>query len=114
MSWNLHVAHTYKIKYDCVSFSSNGQDALEQIFSMFNIENLSDSYSADYYQIERSELERLFNIIHTDGKEFQKHAKEFEQALCEAEMNRDEFLACLDKLINNSDQTNEYVYLAWY
>lgn len=114
MSRNLHVAHTYKIKYGCVSFSFNGQDALEDIFSMFNIENLSDSSYADDYRIERSELQRLFNIIHTGGKEFQKHAKEFEQALCEAETSREEFLNCLDKLINNSDQTNEDVYLAWY
>ncbi len=115
MSWNLHVAHTYKIKYDCVELpvptdkmhSSKSSlcltlriypTAILPTITKLNALNLN-ACSISFTQTEKS----FRNMLKSSNRHFAK-----------PEMNRDEFLACLDKLINNSDQTNEYVYLAWY
>ena len=96
-------------------FGSDGQDALYDIFSMFEIENNAEDIYTDDYEVEREELKRHRQIlIDKDGK-YQENEEELTRYLTKIEMTLEEFITkVLDRLINDSDQQNEYVLISWY
>jgi hypothetical protein len=115
MSWNLHVGKVYQIEYGYPGMcGSDSQEALYDIFRMFEIEITAEDCYDEEYEVERKELCRLRSIIIENDKVFQKQAAEFGNALSKAELDKDKFLKVLDNLINNSDQKNEYVLISWF
>jgi len=95
-------------------FGGDGQDALYDIFSMFNIDtSASDEYDDDY-EVERSELQRLKTILADEDETFQEHAEVLARALEKAQMDKEQFVNVLDRLINDSDQRNECVLISWF
>lgn len=114
MSWSLYVGTTYQIEYGSAGIcGSDNQDALYQIFSIFDIcTTASGCYDANY-EVERIELQHLRSILSERGEEFEDNAEEFMEVLNEKDMTEDELLEVLNTLINDSDQRNEYVFLSW-
>lgn len=115
MSEKLHVGTVYRIEYGYPGMCGcDEQEALYDIFQMFGIETTAeDCYDKDY-EVERKDLYRLRTIITENGNEFQKRIEEFENALSRAELDKDGFIQVLDRLINDSDQKNSYVFISWF
>lgn len=116
MSKKMHVAKTYHVEYADVSFNSiDGQKAFFNILELFEIENSAESPFTNEYQIERSELVRLRDIINSEQSFFQEYYDEFEEALQEAgDLTKESFLNILEKLINDSDQNNSTIVISWW
>lgn len=115
MSWNLHVGKVYQIEYGYPGMcGSDSQEALYDIFRMFEIETTAEDCYDEEYEVERKELRRLRSIITENSEKFQEQTEEFDDALSKAELDKDKFLKVLDNLINNSDQKNEYVLISWF
>ena len=95
-------------------FGSNGQDALYDIFSMFEIENNAEDIYTDDYEVEREELKRLRQMLTDKDEKYQENEEELMKCLEKIEMTLDKFIDVLDTLINESDQKNEYVLISWY
>ena len=96
-------------------FGSYGQDALYDIFSMFEIENNAEDIYTDDYEVEREELKRLRQILIDKDEKYSENEEELTRYLTKIEMTLDEFITkVLDRLINESDQQNEYVLISWY
>lgn len=115
MSRNLHVGTVYQIKYGYPGlWGCDGQDALYDIFSLFEIANSAEDIYTDDYEVERTELQRLRQILTDKGETF--HENETELNACLAKMGKtfDEFIEVLDRLINDSDQNNESVFISWF
>lgn len=117
MSRSLHTGKTYRIEYMSCGlgmFGCDGQEALYNIFSMFDIENTAKDEFDDDYEIQRSELERLRTIITERNEEYQAHADEFREELEHAGRSASDFMDVLDHLIEASDQSNEWVLISWF
>ena len=95
-------------------FGSDGQDALYDIFSMFEIENNAEDIYTDDYEVEREELKRLRQILIDKDEKYRENEEELMKCLEKIEMTLDKFIDVLDTLINESDQKNEYVLISWY
>lgn len=96
-------------------FGSDGQDALYDIFSMFEIENNAEDIYTDDYEVEREELKRLRQMLIDKDEKYRENEEELTRYLTKIEMTLDEFITkVLDRLINESDQQNEYVLISWY
>lgn len=115
MSRCLHTGTVYQIAYGYPGmFGGDGQDALYDIFSMFNIDtSASDEYDDDY-EVERSELQRLKTILADEDETYQEHAEALARTLEKAQMDKEQFVNVLDRLINDSDQRNECVLISWF
>ena len=84
MSTRLHTGKVYKIEYiHCGQgmFGSDGQKALYNILSMFDINNTASDEFAEDYEVSREELKRLRTIITEDGTEYQNCEEGFKEAL---------------------------------
>lgn len=116
MSRQLHFGKTYQVQYGYGGlFGSDGQDALYDIFSMFEIENTAEDIYDDDYEVEREELKRLRQMLTDKDEMYRENEEELSKCLEKMEMNLDEFITVvLDTLINKSDQQNEYVLISWY
>ena len=115
MSRQLHFGKTYQVKYGYGGlYGSDGQDALYDIFSMFEIENNAEDIYTDDYEVEREELKRLKQMLIDKNEKYQENEAELLESLKKAELTLDEFIDVLDKLISESDQKNEYVLISWY
>ena len=116
MSRQLHFGTTYQVQYGYGGiFGSDGQDALYDIFSMFEIENNAEDIYTDDYEIEREELKRLRQMLIDKDEKYRENEEELTRYLTKIEMTLDEFITkVLDRLINESDQQNEYVLISWY
>ncbi len=115
MSRQLHIGKTYQIKYEYAGlYGGDGQDAFYDILSMFDIENSAEDRYSDDYEVERTELQKLHQVITEKGECFKAHEKEFNNCLEMMEQTHDEFVGILDSLINDSDQQNEYVLFSWF
>lgn len=115
MGKNLHVGKVYQIEYGYPGMcGSDAQDALYDIFGMFDIETTAEDCYDEEYEVEREELRRLRTIITENGEVFQEQVKEFEDALSKAGLSKDDFIQVLDNLINDSDQKNDYVLISWF
>ena len=96
-------------------FGSDGQDALYDIFSMFAIENNAEDIYTDDYEVEREELKRLRQMLIDKDEKYRENEEELTRYLTKIEMTLEEFITkVLDRLINESDQQNEYVLISWY
>lgn len=115
MSRNLHVGTVYRIEYGYPGlYGADGQDALYDIFRMFGVDTSTEDRYVDDYEVERTELERLREDIISQKEIFQKYAEPFEKALKRMEQTREGFIKVLDRLINDSDQQNSWVFISWF
>lgn len=117
MSTSLHTGKVYRIEHTPCGqgmFGSDGQQALYNIFSTFDIENTAKDEFDDGYEVQRSELERLRTIITEETEEYQAHADEFLEELKRAGRSTSDFMNVLDNLIDASDQSNEWVLISWF
>lgn len=115
MSRKLYVRTVSQVEYDCLEICScGGQEALYDIFEMFEIETMAKDCYDDEYEVEREELRVLRTIITENDEIFQEHVEEFDNALTKAGLDRDRFVQVLDKLIDNSEQRNSAVSISWF
>lgn len=117
MSSSLHTAKVYRIEHTPCGqgmFGCDGQQALYNIFSMFDIENTAKNEFDDEYEILRSELKCLRTVIIEETEEYQAHADEFREELERAGRSTSDFMDVLDHLIEASDQSNEWVLISWF
>lgn len=116
MSTRLHTGKVYQIEYiPCGQgmFGSDGQKALYNILSMFDINNTASDEFAEDYEVSREELKRLRTIITEDGAEYQNCEEDFKVALDNTQMTKANFIDVLDHLIDKSDQRNPFVLISW-
>ncbi len=116
MSRQLHFGTTYQVQYGYGGmFGSDGQDALYDIFSMFEIENNAEDIYTDDYEVEREELKRLRQMLTDKDEKYRENEEELNKCLEKIEMSLEEFITeVLNTLIDESDQKNEYVLISWY
>lgn len=117
MSSSLHTAKVYRIEYMSCGlgmFGCDGQEALYNIFSMFDIETSAEDRFDDEYEVRRSDLERLRTILTERSEEYQAHADEFREELEHAGRSTSDFMDVLDHLIKASDQSNDRVLISWF
>lgn len=115
MARQLHYGEIYQVKraygglYGC-----DGQDALYDIFSMFEIENDAEDIYTDDYEVEREELKRLRQMLIDKDDMYRENEEELNKCLEKIKLTLEDFIEILDTLINKSDQKNEYVLISWY
>ena len=115
MSRNLHVAKVWRIEYRYPGlYGCDGQDVFYNILTMFGVENSAEDIYTDDFEIERSGLQRLKRHIAERDDTFRQHAETFHAELEKIEMDTDRFIAVLDNLINDSDQSDAFVHVSWY
>lgn len=116
MSTRLHTGKVYQIEYTPCGqgmFGSDGQEALYNIMSMFDINNTASDEFAEDYEVSREELKRLRTIITEEGAEYQNCEEGFKKALDNARITKADFIDVLDHLIEKSDQRNPFVLISW-
>lgn len=107
MSRNLHTASTYQVHYSLpIIPGGESQDIVISLLSMFDIY----TEDADEFEVQRCELIHLRDSIEKDGNT----DEEIIEILHKLKMSKDELVAALNRIINESDQSNEYVLLSWY
>lgn len=115
MSRNLHVAKVWQIEYRYPGlYGCDGQDAFYNILEMFNVKNSAEDIYTDDFEIERSELQRLKRHISERDDTFRQHAEAFHAELEKIGMDTDSFIAVLDSLINDSDQSDAFIHVSWF
>lgn len=115
MSRNLHVAKVWQIEYRYPGlYGCDGQDAFYNILEMFNVKNSAEDIYTDDFEIERSGLQQLKRHITGQDDTFRQHAGVFHAELDKIGMSTEEFVAVLDRLINDSDQSDAFVHVSWY
>ncbi len=115
MSRQLHFGETYQIKYGYAGlYGCDGQDAFYDILQLFDIYHTAEDRYDDDYEVERTELQRLRQIITEQGEEFKENEEEYNKCLDMLQQTHEEFISVLDELINDSDQNNEYVLISWF
>lgn len=115
MSTNLHTARNYQVEYTpAVIYGWESNEILDLIFSEFEIStNRSDEYD-DEFDMSRSELVRLRDHIVNQTDYYKAREQFLREELSKIRLTIEEFITALDRLINDSDQSNEYVLLSWY
>lgn len=115
MSINLHTAKKYQVQYtSAVICGHQSQEALDLIFLKFEITtNKGDEYDNEY-DLPRSELIRLKDVIANQTDYFKEREAFLIQELSKIGLTVDEFVSALDNLITTSDQSNDDVLLSWY
>lgn len=115
MARNLHTAHKYQIEHTpTVIYGDKSQEALDLIFSEFEVSTNKDDEYDNEYDLLRSELERLRDKIVNRTEYFQAREEFLNTQLAEMGITLEQFVKALNTLIINSDQTNEFVLLSWY
>lgn len=117
MSTSLHTGKVYHIDYTPCGqgmFGSDGQQALYNIFSMFDIAHSANDDSDDDYEVKRSELERLRAILTKEDETYLAHAEKFHEELHRSRTSKENFMDVLNHLIDASDQSNEWVLISWF
>ena len=115
MSRILHVAKVWQVKYEYPGmYGCDGQDAFYNILEMFDVRNSAEDIYTDDFEIERSELQRLKQHITGRDDAFRQHAEAFHAELDKIEMDTDGFIAVLDNLINDSDQSDAFIHVSWF
>lgn len=115
MSRNLHVAKVWQIEYGSPKMNGDdGQEVLYRILEMFDVDNSAEDIYTDDFEIERTGLQDLCRHITVKDEVFQKQAEEFNTKLDEIGMSREEFIAILDHLINDSDPSDAYIHVSWF
>lgn len=107
MARNLHTASTYQVHYSpTIIPGGESQDILISLLSMFDIY----TEDADEFEVQRRELVHLRDSIAEDGDT----DEEIVEILRNLKMTKDKLVVALNRIINESDQENEYVLLSWY
>ena len=115
MSINLHTAVAYKIEIsDILIYGVDSKEALYDLFQEFEITHNADDEFDNEYDVNRSELQRFRNDVANHTKYFRSRAKFFAEKLEIIKLTEKQFILFLDRLINESDQDNEQVLLAWF
>lgn len=107
MSRSLHTASTYQVHYSSVIIPGGEfQDPFICLMSMFDIH----TEDCDEFEVQRSELVHMRDHIERDGET----DEEIIEKLQELKMSKDKVVSALNRIINESDQSNDYVLLSWY
>lgn len=115
MSRQLHFGTTYQIKYGYGGmFGGDGQDALFDILSMFDISNTAEDIYTDDYEVEREDLKLLRQILFDKSEVYYLNKDELDKCLEKINVTLEDFIKVLDTLITESDQSNEYVLISWF
>lgn len=83
-------------------------------FITFCVRNSAEDIYTDDFEIERSELQRLKRHITGRDDTFRQHAEAFHAELEKIGMDTDRFIAVLDNLINDSDQSDDFIHVSWF
>ena len=115
MARNLHVAKVWQIEYEYPGmYGCDSQEVFYNILEMFDIKHSAEDICTDDFDIERSELQQLrLHIVEQDDT-FRQHAEKFHAELEKIEMNREKFIAVLDRLIDGSDPSDRFVHVSWF
>lgn len=115
MARNLHVAKVWQIEYEYPGmYGCDSQEVFYNILEMFDIKHSAEDIYTDDFDIERSELQQLRQHIIEQDDIFLQHAETFHVELEKIEMNREKFIAVLDRLIDGSDQSDRFVHVSWF
>lgn len=115
MSRILHVAKVWQIEYEYPGmYGCDGQDAFYNILTMFEVKTSAEDIYTDDFEIERSEQQRLKRHIIEQDDMFLSNAEAFHAELEKIGMDTDSFIAVLDNLINDSDQSDAFVHVSWF
>ncbi len=107
MSRSLHTASTYQVHYaPAVMHGGERQDAFLSLFTLCDIY----AEDSDEFEVQRCELLHLRGVIADEGDT----DEEIIEILQKLKMTKEELLSALDKIITESDQSNEYVLLSWF
>lgn len=107
MSRNLHTVSTYQVHYSPVIIpGGESQDTLISLMTMCDI----CTEDKDEFEVQRCELIHMRDYIESDGDTDEKIIEKLQ----ELKMSKGELVAALNRIINDSDQSNEYVLLSWY
>lgn len=114
MGRNLHTAKRYEVQYSPVIIAGgDSEECMTHIFHRFAI-NAGDNEYCEEYEIERTELIRLRDMIINRTELFVANEEALNEELKVMRITLDEFIKALNELITTSDQNNEYVLLSWY
>lgn len=107
MSRSLHTASTYQVHYSSVIIPGGElQDPFISLMSLFDI-YIEES---DEFEVQRSELIHMRDHIESNGET----DEEIIEKLQELKMSKEELVIALNRIINESDQSNDYILLSWY
>lgn len=115
MSVNLYTGKVYQVKLsEVLVYGIDSKEAMYDLFQEFEISHNADDEFDDEYDLERSELQRFRNEIVNHTEYFQERAEYFAEKLKTMHLTEEQFIRVLDRLINESDQTNDHVLLTWF
>ena len=115
MGHHLHVVTCNHIEYEYAGLSNTNISILDDFLQLFEIDVDYRSIDQDEYQIERSELQRLRDILVNEDETYRAHAATVQKLLKTIEMTKDKFITkVLDVMIQRSDQSDSTVYLSCF
>lgn len=115
MSVNLYTGRVYQIELSNVLIPGiESKEAMYDLFQEFEISHNADDEFDDEYEVARSELQRFQNEIVNHTEYFPERAEYFAEKLKAMKLTEEQFIRVLDRLINESDQTNDFVLLTWF
>lgn len=115
MARKLHVAKVWQVEYKNPGmYGCDSQDAFYNILMMFGVENSAEDIYTDDFEIERSKLQQLKRHIVGQDDTFRQHAEALHAELEKIQMSVEEFIAVIDSLIYDSDQSDAYVHVSWF
>lgn len=115
MGVNLYTGKVYQLRLSGALIPGlESKEAMYDLFQEFEISHNADDEFDDEYDLERTELQRFRNEIKNHTEYFQERAEYFAEKLEMMNLTEEEFIQVLDRLINESDQTNENVLLTWF
>lgn len=115
MSVNLYTGRVYQIELSNVLIPGiESKEAMYDLFQEFEIFHNADDEFDDEYEVARSELQRFRNQVVNHIEFFQERAGYFAEKLKAMKFTEEQFIRVLDRLINESDQTNDFVLLTWF
>lgn len=115
MGVNLYTGKVYQLQLSGALIPGlESKEAMYDLFQEFEISHNADDEFDDEYDLERTELQRFRNEIKNHTEYFQERAEYFAEKLEMMNLTEEEFIQVLDRLINESDQTNENVLLTWF
>lgn len=115
MSVNLYTGKVYQVKLsEVLVYGIDSKEAMYDLFQEFEISHNADDEFDEKYELERSELQRFRNEIVNHTEYFQERAEYFAEKLKAMNLTEEQFIRVLDRLINESDQTNDHVLLTWF
>lgn len=115
MGVNLYTGKVYQLQLSGALIPGiESKEAMYDLFQEFEISHNAEDEFDDEYDLERTELQRFRKEIINHTEYFQERAEYFAEKLEMMNLNEEQFIQVLDRLINESDQTNENVLLTWF